>query len=55
MLTLLLVAIPLLWVIGSILLVPDTDECAPGVDHVGGFSQMFLPGASCQERPATGR
>ena len=53
--TLVLLAVPLLWVVANILLVPAQDGVctkAGAAERVGGFSQMFLPSrTTCQDRP----
>lgn len=53
--TLVLLAVPLLWVVANILLVPAQDGACSraGVgDHVGGFTAMFLPSrTSCLDQP----
>jgi hypothetical protein len=52
-LALALVAVPVLWLIGQILLTQATAECGEA-DHgqVGGLVQLFVPGDACTEPPA---
>ena len=45
---LVLVAIPVLWIVGQVILVRAGEECTgEGTDQVGGLVQMFVPGDSC--------
>jgi hypothetical protein len=47
-----LVAIPLLYVVGQVILVRSDEDCGdPDHSQVGGISQMFIPGEACPRTP----
>ncbi|HSE71007.1 MAG TPA: hypothetical protein VLA97_09630 [Nocardioidaceae bacterium] len=54
--TCVLVAIPVLWVIGQVILTKATESCGePDHSQVGDLVQMFVPGDACVEEPAPTR
>ena len=49
---LVLIAIPMIYVVSQIILVRAGDDCAdPDRSEVGGFTQMFVPGEACPQKP----
>jgi hypothetical protein len=54
-LALALVAVPVLWLMGQILLTQATEDCGdPDHGQVGGVVQLFVPGDACTEPPTNG-
>lgn len=51
-----LVAIPLLWLAGQVLLTQAGEDCGEA-DHsqVGSLVQLFVPGTGCADAPPRGR